>query len=165
MRISAARLPVGSPLPLPASREEFRMAELEAAAPRQLPGLDQDNRPYWTGGARGELLILRCRGCARYIHPPLPHCGECGTVDPLPVAVSGRGRIKSFTINHQPWVSGMAVPFVIAAIELDEQAGLYVLSNLVDCTIDEVHSGMAVAVRFEQHGEIFVPLFAPDAGR
>ena len=132
---------------------------------RQLPGLDQDNTPFWTGGARGELMILRCRHCARYIHPPLPHCGDCQTPDPLPVAVSGRGRVKSFTINHQPWLPGMKVPFVIAAIELDEQPELYVLSNVVGCDVDGVRSGMAVTVRFEQHGDIFVPLFAPAVER
>jgi uncharacterized OB-fold protein len=132
---------------------------------RQLPGLDQDNTPFWTGGARGELMILRCRHCARYIHPPLPHCGDCQTPDPLPVAVSGRGRVKSFTINHQPWLPGMQVPFVIAAIELDEQPELYVLSNVVGCDVDRVRSGMAVTVRFEQHGDIFVPLFAPAVER
>ena len=139
------------------------MAE-DAATPRQMPGLDQDNRPFWTGGARGELLILRCTHCARYIHPPLPHCGNCHTPDPIPQAVSGRGKVKSFTINHQPWVPGMQVPFVIAAIELDEQPELYVLSNVTGCPVDAVHSGMPVVVRFEQHGEIFVPLFAPESG-
>lgn len=139
------------------------MAEA-AKTVRQLPGLDQDNTPFWTGGARGELMIHRCGQCARYIHPPLPHCGDCQAPDPEPVAVSGRGTVRSFTINHQPWVPGMTVPFVIAAIELDEQAELYVLSNVVGCPVDEVHSGMKVAVRFEQHGEIFVPLFAPEDG-
>jgi uncharacterized OB-fold protein len=142
----------------------MRMAD-EARTPRQLPGLDQDNTPFWTGGARGELLIHRCGHCARYIHPPLPHCGNCQTPDPVPVAVSGRGTVASFTINHQPWVPGMAVPFVIAAIELVEQAGLYVLSNVTGCAVDAVYSGMPVAVIFERHGDIFVPLFVLEAGR
>jgi uncharacterized OB-fold protein len=140
------------------------MAE-EAGTVRQLPGLDQDNRPFWTGGASGELMILRCSRCARYIHPPLPHCGHCQTPDPVPVAVSGRGKVKSFTINHQAWVPGMQTPFVIAAIELDEQAELYVLSNVTGCAVEAVYSGMPVKVWFEQHGEIFVPLFAPEGGR
>jgi uncharacterized OB-fold protein len=139
------------------------MAE-EANTLRQLPGLDQDNTPFWTGGARGELMILRCTHCARYIHPPLPHCGSCQAPNPVPVAMSGRGRVKSFTINHQAWVPGMATPFVIAAIELDEQDELYVLSNVTGRAVEDVYSGMPVTVRFEQHGDIFVPLFAPDAG-
>ena len=139
------------------------MAE-ETGTVRQLPGLDQDNTPFWTGGARGELLILRCSHCAHYIHPPLPHCAACQTSDPVPVAVSGRGKVASFSINHQPWVPGMQVPFVIAAIELDEQPELYVLSNVTGCAVDEVYSGMPVEVWFEQHGAIFVPLFAPETG-
>ena len=106
-------------------------------------------------------MIHRCRQCARYIHPPLPHCGACGATDPQPTAVSGRGRVAAFTVNHQPWRPGMAVPYVFAAVELAEQPELYVLSNIVGCDPETVHQGMAVAVRFEPHGEIFVPLFAP----
>src|SRR5258706_4803845 len=93
-------------------------------ATRQLPGLDPDSERFWTGGGDGVLLIHRCRQCARYIHPPLPHCGDCGAGDPVPTAVSGHGRVASFTINHQPWLPGMAVPYVFAAIELVEQAEL-----------------------------------------
>ena len=131
---------------------------------RQLPGLNANNQAFWTGGARGELLINQCQACARYIHPPLPHCGHCGAVDPVPTAVSGRGRVASFTINHQPWLAGMKVPFVFAAIELAEQPELYVLSNIISCQPEDVRMGMAVEVQFEQHGDIFVPLFAPTAG-
>ena len=132
-------------------------------APRQLPGLDGDNDAFWTGGRDGRLMIHRCRACARYIHPPLPHCGDCGAADPAPTAVSGRGRIATFTVNHQPWLPWMAVPYVFAAIELAEQPELYVLSNIVGCAPEAIHRGMVVAVRFEQHGDIFVPLFAPAA--
>jgi uncharacterized OB-fold protein len=128
---------------------------------RQLPGLDADNHAFWTGGANGRLMIHRCRQCARYIHPPLPHCGDCGAGDPVPTAVSGRGRVASYTVNYQPWLPNMAVPYVFAAVELAEQPELYVLSNIIGCDPEDVRQGMAVEVRFEQHGEIFVPLFAP----
>jgi uncharacterized protein len=129
--------------------------------PRQLPGLDPDNQAFWTGGARDELLIYRCGNCRRYIHPPLPHCADCGTPDPAPTAMSGRGRVASFTVNYQSWLPGTEERFVFVAIELIEQAELYVFSNIVDCAPDEVHTGMHVAVKFEQHGELYLPLFTP----
>jgi len=55
----------------------------------------------------------------------------------------------------------LAVPFVFAAVELIEQAELYVFTNIVGCSVEDVRIGMAVEVIFEQHGDIFVPLFRP----
>jgi uncharacterized OB-fold protein len=85
-----------------------------------------------------------------------------------PQPVSGRGRVASFTINRQPWVPGLAVPFVFAAVELVEQAELYVFTNIVGCAVEAVRIGMSVEVTFEAHGAIHLPLFRPleaaDAG-
>lgn len=78
-----------------------------------------------------------------------------------PSPVSGRARVASFTVNHQVWVPGLAVPYVFAAVELVEQAELYVFTNIVGCTAEDVRIGMEVEVLFEQHGEIFLPTFQP----
>jgi uncharacterized OB-fold protein len=69
--------------------------------------------------------------------------------------------VATFTINEQRWTSDLEVPFVFAAVELVEQAELYVLTNIVGCAPDEVRVGMPVTVRFEQHGEVYLPLFEP----
>ena len=53
------------------------------------------------------------------------------------------------------------VPYVIAIVELDEQAGLRFTTDLVDCDPEEVYIGMPVEVTFEQTGEAWVPLFRP----
>lgn len=130
---------------------------------RQLPALEKDTAFFWTAGAEGQLLICRCRACGRYQHPPLPSCPDCGR-EVAPTPVSGKARVATFTVNHQPWVPGMAIPFVFAAVELIEQPELYVLTNIVDCPVDEVRIGMQVEVCFEQHGNIFLPMFRPDGG-
>jgi len=130
---------------------------------RQLPALEKDTAFFWTAGAEGRLLICRCQACGRYQHPPLPSCPECGG-ESAPAPVSGKGRVATFTVNHQPWVPGMAVPFVFAAVELIEQPELYVLTNIVDCATDEVRIGMPVEVCFEQRGDIFLPQFRPAGG-
>lgn len=134
-------------------------------APRHaLPQLNELNRPFWTYGNKGALHILRCTSCSRYIHPPLPVCPRCLTKYPAPTAVSGRGQVVSFTVNHQPWYPGLAVPFVVAIIELDEQPDLRVTSNVVGCAPESVHIGMRVQVFFEQHEDVWLPLFtsSPD---
>jgi uncharacterized OB-fold protein len=137
------------------------MAGEQGIVPRMLPGLDKDNRPFWTGGAEGKLLICRCGDCGHYIHPPRPKCGACGSRDVAPTAVSGRARVKAFTVNYQPWVPRVPVPYVFAAVELEEQTELYVLTNIVGCDPEEVYAGMPVEVVFEAQEDVHVPLFQP----
>jgi uncharacterized OB-fold protein len=128
---------------------------------RRLPGLDSENRAFWTGGAEGRLMIDRCTDCGVFVHPPRPLCPACGGPNTAPTPTSGRGRVASFTINHQPWAPGVSTPYVFAAIELDEQAELYVFTNIVDCPVDEVDIGMEVEVRFERHDDVHLPFFRP----
>ena len=53
------------------------------------------------------------------------------------------------------------MPYNISIVELVEQEGLRFTTNVVDCPPEDVHIGMPVQVQFEQHGEVFVPVFAP----
>ena len=127
---------------------------------RVLPALDDENRFFWTSGADGHLRFLRCQSCGYYLHPPLPQCPRCASKDVAPDVVSGRGVVHSFTINHQPW-DGSPDPWAIILVELAEQEGLRLTSNIVNCPIDDVRIGMDVQVSFEQHDEIYFPLFEP----
>lgn len=106
------------------------------------------------------LRIQHCPACARFQHPPGPACRTCGSEAVEPRAVSGRGRVVTHTVNHEAWLPGLAVPFVFAAIALEEQEGLVVLSNVL-APPEEVRAGMAVEVRFEPHEDIWLPLFRP----
>ena len=129
--------------------------------PRKLPLLDRETGFFWTGGEHGRLLIQRCGDCGRWQHPPLPLCPACGSEALAPAAVSGRGQVKTFTINHQAWLPGLEAPFVFAAIELAEQAELYLFSNVLTPP-DEVAIGQAVQVCFERHDDVWLPLFRLD---
>lgn len=127
--------------------------------PRKLPALNADTRAFWQGGEHGRLMIHHCSGCARYFHPPAPICPRCASFDVAPQPVSGNGTVASFTVNHQAWTTGLEVPFVIAIIELVEQADLRFLSNVVDIDPAAVHIDMPVKVRFEQVEDVWLPLF------
>ena len=137
------------------------MTQTSSVVLRQLPALEPETAFFWTAGAEGQLKICRCEECGHYIHPPLPRCVHCGSVKVSPSPVSGRARVASFTVNYQPWVPGLAVPFVFAAVELIEQAELYVFTNIVACPVDDVRIGMEVQVLFERLGDIFLPMFQP----
>jgi uncharacterized protein len=73
--------------------------------------------------------------------------------------------VLTYTVNYQPFNPAVPVPYVIAIVELDEQADLRIAANIVDCEPDSVRIGLPVEVRFERHdvegGVAFVPVFAP----
>lgn len=124
-----------------------------------VPQITDDNGPFWTGGRDGMLLIMRCRDCGYYVHPPSPRCPKCLGDRVDPTAVSGRGTVYTYTINRRQWVPGLEVPFVLAVIALDEQQDLRLVSNVVGCPADEVVIGMPVEVEFIERGQAFVPVF------
>ena len=129
------------------------------AAPRALPRLDAVNRPFWTGGAVGELRIMRCQDCAAFIHPPRPVCRNCLSENVAPHAVAGTGVVDTFTVNHQKWHPAMEVPFVVARVALDGVPGVFLTTNIVGCPVEEVDVGDRVRVTFEQQDDVYLPLF------
>jgi uncharacterized protein len=130
-------------------------------APRITPPLDELNRPFWTGGATGVLRITRCQSCLRWVFPLSATCAECGGSTAYE-ATSGRGTVFTHTTNAHPYNPGVPVPYNISIVELVDQEGLRFTTNVVECPPEDVHIGMPVTVQFEQHGEVFVPVFAPD---
>ena len=98
----------------------------------------------------GRLLIARCTKCALWVNPPAADCPDCGgALEAQPV--SGRGTVFTYTVNYQPFNPAVPVPYVIAIVELDEQADLRIATNIVDCEPDSVYVGLPVEVRFERH--------------
>jgi uncharacterized OB-fold protein len=110
-------------------------------------------------------VFLQCRQCGTYIHPPQPICPVDYGKDIAPAAVSGRATVASYTVNHQNWMPGPELPYVIAIVEIEEQPETRLTTNLVNCAPDEVEIGMPVQVVFEhhgdKHGDVWIPLFEP----
>ena len=133
---------------------------------RILPALTDLNREFWTAGSRGELRFLRCNACSYFNHPPTPICPVCHSKDLASHTVSGRATLHTYTVNYQPWMPGPELPYVIAIVELPEQAGLRLTTNVVNCAHEDLQIGMALRVTFEHHrdgeDQISIPLFEPD---
>ena len=129
------------------------------ATPRVLPRLDAENRFFWTGGADGQLRLMRCQDCAAFIHPPRPVCRQCLSENVAPEVVAGTGTVDTFTVNYQEWRPGLEVPYVIARVAIDGAPGVYLTTNIVGCSVDAVQIADRVRVTFEQQGEIYLPLF------
>ena len=127
---------------------------------RVLPDIEQPSGFFWTSGADGRLRFLRCADCAYLIHPPAPYCPRCHSRDNAPTAVSGRGAVHSFTVNHQPW-DGVGDTYVIGLVAIDEQPDVRLTTNIVDVDPDDVRIGMRVEVVFEDRDPVFLPMFRP----
>src|SRR5579863_3286752 len=124
-----------------------------------IPEINGDNEAFWTGGRDGRLMVTRCERCGFRTHPPVPRCPSCFSDDVAFAPVSGRGTVYSFTINRQQWSPGLEVPYVIAVVELEEQPGLRLLTNIVGSPVDEVAIEMPVEVEFVERGAAFLPVF------
>lgn len=128
---------------------------------RLLPRVTPQTEPFWTGGQDGALRFQRCADCGYWLHPPSPICPECLGKHLITAEASGAATLHTFTVNHQAWYPGLDPPYVVAIVDLPEQDGLRLTTNLVDCAVDDVEIGMALEVVFEQYDDVWLPFFRP----
>jgi uncharacterized OB-fold protein len=83
------------------------------------------------------------------------------------VEVSGRGRVFSYTTNHQKNTTGFeaVVPYTNVIVELEEESGLRLISDLAGVEGDWVRIGAPVEVVFQALDEgIHLPQFVKRRG-
>jgi acetyl-CoA acetyltransferase/uncharacterized OB-fold protein len=133
------------------------------AADRPLPLLAPWNEWWWFAGREGVLSFSRCRACRSWIHPTQQRCPYCLADDVGPESVSGSGTVVAVTINEQQWLDTLPPPYALAIVALDEDPQLRLTTSIVDCRVEEVHIGQRVNVRWEPHGDVWIPVFHPTA--
>ena len=155
---------MGAPAPLVlASRTPDEMST-EAKIPR--PERTELTKFFWDGVDERRLLIQRCGDCGFYVHWPRPECSRCHSENLAPAEVSGRGTIYSYGVAMQAFIPAFAdkIPYILAVVELEEQPGLKLVTNIVDCDEDDVEVGMPVEVVFREADEgLILPYFKPAA--
>ena len=111
-------------------------------------------QPYWDAIAQGTLALQRCSACRHWIHFPEPLCPNCAGHDLNFEPVAGIGVIESFSVIHRSFVAGFGPePYVIAWVALPEQSGLRVMTNIVNCNIEDIAIESAVRICFEPRGD------------
>jgi uncharacterized OB-fold protein len=136
------------------------------ASPLPFPVPNPDNAGFWEACRRGELRLQRCTPCRAWRHHPRPMCPQCGSLDYEWALASGRGAVHTFTIVHRPTLPAFEdrLPYNVVAVRLDE--GVYMVSNLVDCRLEDIRIGLPVEVVFEPlTEEIALPKFRPIAAK
>jgi uncharacterized OB-fold protein len=127
-----------------------------------LPVADEISAPYWEACARHVLTLPRCSDCGEFTLPPDISCPNCQSLDPrfAFVAVSGRGRIRTWTVIRHSFLSGFDLPFLLVDVELDEQPKVRMIGRLVDGPDAAIAIGDAVTVTFDDLAPgVAVPAF------
>lgn len=131
------------------------------------PRPDLDSEPFWQATAQGRLELCRCQDCGLWHQPPQDRCRHCHGTTGFE-EVSGNGTVSSFIVVRHAAVPGYLdeLPYVVALVELDEQAGLRLPGRIVGADPDSVK--VAARVRAEivplRGGDYRVPVFRCDGG-
>lgn len=144
---------------------------MSQAYPKPLPRFYAEGaHEFYDGCKQRQLLIQQCTECGKFRFPPQRMCGACHSLKSTWTPVSGKGHIATFTVipGYQrravpmfTWPSD-AYPINVIIVELPDADGVHIVSNIVDCDLDELRVGMEVEVVFEDvTDEITLPRFRP----
>jgi uncharacterized OB-fold protein len=131
---------------------------------RALPQPDHASRHYWQRAAEGQLVVQRCVDCEQYQFYPRALCARC-TGETEWVDASGRGTLYTYTIIRQNRSEAFAplLPYAVGMVELDE--GVRMMSNIVDCAVDQLQVGIALEVLMVKAADdVGLPFWRPVDG-
>ena len=151
-----------------AAKSRPMTAPLEGLPLPDLERIPDYERGFWEGTRNGELRIQQCSDCGLFRHLPMPMCPQCSSLAYEWTAVSGRGSVYSFVIVRHPVHPAIAekdqVPYNVCMIELEEQEGLRLCSNVLNVAPEDVHIDMPVQVTLipaVDDPAVVLPVFLP----
>jgi uncharacterized OB-fold protein len=129
-----------------------------------VPKPTPDSAGFWSATAEGTLALSWCPACARYRHPPLERCATCAGPTEFR-AVSGTGTLFSYIVVHRAIAPGYTDKpgHVIGLVELDDQPGLRLTTQLPDLTAETARIGMRLRADIVElpGSDQRVPVFRP----
>jgi len=121
----------------------------ENVVSKPLPVLEGFAKDFYEGCQRGELLFQCCEECGTWRHVPRELCAECGSWDWAWKASSGRGKVFTWTVIARPLHPAFAEDVPLAAVVVELEEGVRLLSHVVDCPPEELEMEMPVEVSFD----------------
>ena len=112
-----------------------------------LPAPGGPNAPVWEAARRGELRLQRCLVCGARRFPAGRWCPACRGERTEWARASGRGTVEAFCVFHKPYFPGLAAPYNVAVVRLEEGTKLF--SNVVGVPNERIEVGMAVEAVFD----------------
>lgn len=117
------------------------------------PLLSREYDFFVEGLKNRRFLVQRCGGCGVLRHPPAPMCPKCNSFDSTAQALSGKGRVYSFTIHHYPLIKPYKTPHPIVLVDMAE--GVRVLAAF-EGDAEALCIGLPVRIEFVEIGGGFV---------
>ena len=127
-----------------------------------LPTPDMSTQPWWDAARDGRLLIKRCAACGRAHFYPRPFCPWCWSDRVAWEDASGQATLYTWSVVFQNDLPPFPerVPYIAAVVDLVE--GPRMMTNLVDCTADQLRVGMPLEVVFRPvSDDVVLPVFRP----
>ncbi|MEV4357128.1 Zn-ribbon domain-containing OB-fold protein [Nonomuraea sp. NPDC004186] len=93
------------------------------------PEPDRDSRQWWERVAGQEFAVQECEGCGAVRFPARAFCPECRTEAWHWRDVEPEGVVESWIVNHQPFMPGFGVPYVVVMVRLAAVPGCFVYGN------------------------------------
>jgi len=118
------------------------------------------SKVFWDACEEGRLVYQRCVRCETAVFNPSPVCPMCLSQELAWHDSAGRGAIYSWSVAYRPMSSSFTAPYAPIIVDLDE--GYQMVSNLIDCAVDDVAIGLRVRVDFREVGKMTLPYFRPD---
>lgn len=119
------------------------------------PNPNPETEAFWEATKDGKLMLRYCGDCGKTHWYPRAICPHCFSDNSEWREASGRGVIYTYSVTRRA-----DPPYAIAYVTLEE--GPTMISNLVDCSYDDLAVGQAVEVVFKQsEGGFAVPMFTP----
>ena len=127
---------------------------------KPLPLMQGMAQQFYNHCKNGELRFQRCTKCGKWRHVPRAMCAACGSWEWEWAKSSGRGRVFTWTVVARALHPAFQhdTPYAPVVIEMDE--GVRLLSQVADCTPDQLEIGMPVEVVFDDvTPEVTLPKF------
>lgn len=132
---------------------------------RPLPKADEhDTQAFWEATKTGELRYQVCVDTGNVVFYPRRHSPYSTSGELEWKTSAGKGTVYTYSVvrqSYHPFFRNQ-VPYAVAWIDLDE--GPRLLSNVVGVgdPLADVSIGMRVQVVWEEHEDLWIPLFEPE---
>src|SRR5262245_15940476 len=112
------------------------------ATARPVRSMDPYAEQFWNFTLSRELRLQKCSDCGKFRWPPGPTCDQCLSDNFEWTAVSGAGKVLSWTTFRRGYFAEYPPPHTVVALELAE--GPLFISYPVGIDPSALREGMAL---------------------
>jgi hypothetical protein len=122
--------------------------------PVELPSPEpvESDEGFWASCNERRLAFQQCGRCAVVVHPPVPACPSCGSLDRGWVEAPAQARVFTFTWVHTAAHASVkaSLPYAAVLVEFPELPQVLLVSNVVDAKPQTLRIGDALSLVWEQ---------------